>query len=130
MKDTNSQTMRNIIEGIVAIAVIGACAAGEGLLLFRGAPAGIDGVVLGKILGTLDAAAMIVLQYYFGSTRSSMQQVDAITAIGQAAANTPIRITMPDGSTTQTSVAQEQARQTQPTVESQLDPQSDNASHM
>lgn len=86
---------KNLIEGTIALSVVGCCALAEGLLLWKGAPAGLDGVVLGRILGTLDAAVMIVLSYYFGNTRASMQQVDAITEIGRAAANAPINITTP-----------------------------------
>lgn len=102
--------IRDIIEGIVAVVTIIACASAEGLLLVKGAPPGLDGVVLGRILGTLDTAAIIVLTFYFGSTRASAQQVDAITSIGQAAANTPIHITMPNGTVIKTTTpAQEVA---------------------
>jgi len=93
LPDAEIAVSKNIIEGTIAISIIGCCALAEGLLLWKGAPAGLDGVVLGRILGTLDAALMIVLSYYFGNTRASMQQVDAITAIGKAAANAPINIT-------------------------------------
>lgn len=86
---------KNVIEGFIAISVIGCCALAEGMLLWKGAPSNLDGVVLGRILGTLDAAVMLVLSYYFGSTRSSMDQVNAITEIGRAAANTPIHISVP-----------------------------------
>lgn len=99
-----------LIEGLIAMAVIACCAGGEWLLLKYGAPAGLDGVVLGKILGTLDAAALIVLNYYFGSTRTSRAQVEAITSIGQAAANTPINITLPSGMVHTTTVASEAAK--------------------
>jgi hypothetical protein len=93
---TNS-TPQVIVEGVIAAGVIGACILAEGVLLYHGAPSNLDGVILGRILGTLDAAVLIVLNYYFGSTRTSRSQVEAITNIGQAAANTPIHIVMPDG---------------------------------
>ena len=40
----------------------------EGGILHFGAPPGLDGVVLGKVLGTMDSALMLVLGYYFGSS--------------------------------------------------------------
>lgn len=43
----------------------------EGLVIFHGTPPGIDGVVLGRVLGTLDSAMIMVLAYYFGSSSGS-----------------------------------------------------------
>lgn len=100
---------RDIVEGIVAISAIVMCVGAESYVMVHGLPANVDQVVIGRVLGTLDALVLIIANYYFGSTRSSMQQVDSLTAIGQAAANTPIHIVMPDGSTRTTSPAQEQA---------------------
>lgn len=90
-------SLKDIIEGLVAVIIIGLCVGAEVLVMYKGTPTGLDQVVTGRILGTMDALALIVANFYFGSTRSSMQQVDAITAIGQAAANTPIHIALPDG---------------------------------
>lgn len=94
---------RATIEGTIAILVLAAGIGGEGMILWHGVPAGLDGVILGRILGTLDAAVMLVLTYYFGSTRNSNSQMDAIASIGKAAAGAPINITTQD--TPQTIVA-------------------------
>lgn len=99
---------KDLVEGMVAVIVVGGGLAAECLVLVHGVPNGVDGVILGRVLGTFDAAILIVLNYYFGSTRASMQQVDAITAIGQAAANAPINISN-DGQVTRTTSPAEEA---------------------
>lgn len=40
----------------------------EGTVLFLGYPKDIPGEVVGRVLGTLDTAAVMVLSYYFGSS--------------------------------------------------------------
>lgn len=102
--------LRDIIEGIVAVIIVVLCVGAEILVMYKGTPPGLDQVVTGRILGTLDALVLIVANFYFGSTRSSMQQVEAITAIGQAAANTPIHIAMPGGEMTTTTPVVEAAK--------------------
>lgn len=57
----------HLIAFMVVIATLGA----EGLYLFVGTKAAIPDVLLGRILGTLDAALLMVLSYYF--TASIMQ---------------------------------------------------------
>lgn len=99
--------IRAIVEGLLALVVLGATISAEMIVLRYGIPAGVDGVVVGRILGTMDALALIVANFYWGNTRSSMQQVDAITSIGQAAANTPIHITLPGGEKQDTTPAAE-----------------------
>lgn len=56
---------------IIAYLVIVLVLIAEGSMFFVGQPRGIDGVVLGRILGTLDSALMLVLGYYFGSSAGS-----------------------------------------------------------
>lgn len=108
----NSNTLSSVIEASLAALIILFCVIGEGILLFHGLPANVDGVLAGRILGSLDAIMLIVVNYYFGSSRESRRQVEAITAIGQAAANTPINIVTSGGDSVKTTtVAQEQATQ-------------------
>ena len=59
---------------VLAYVVVVLAAAGEGFILVHGAPIGLDGVVLGRILGTLDAALILVLSYYFGSSAGSAEK--------------------------------------------------------
>ncbi len=66
---------------IIAYLVIVLVLAGEGSMFFLGQPKSIDGVVLGRILGTLDSALILVLSYYFGSSAGSAAKTDTIAKI-------------------------------------------------
>lgn len=57
----------------------------ESIVMFHGTPPSVDGVVLGRVLGTLDTATALVLAYYFGSSASS--RVKDQTISDQANAN-------------------------------------------
>lgn len=59
---------------IIAYTVILLVFVAEGSMFFVGQPKMMDGVVLGRILGTLDSALMLVLGYYFGSSSSSAKK--------------------------------------------------------
>ncbi len=56
---------------ILAFAVVALAFAAEAWLLVRGQPMNLEGVVLGRVMGTLDAALIMVLSYYFGSSSGS-----------------------------------------------------------
>lgn len=56
---------------IIAYLVVAMTCIGEGWLLIHGAVPGIDQALLGRIMGTLDSALMLVLGYYFGATHSN-----------------------------------------------------------
>jgi hypothetical protein len=55
---------------IIAYLVVAMTITGEGWLLVHGAVPGIDQALLGRIMGTLDSALMLVLGYYFGASHS------------------------------------------------------------
>lgn len=55
-----------ILAGIVVLSVL----AGEGYAMTHAIPAGAE-ILVGRVLGTLDAALMCVLYYYFGSSAGS-----------------------------------------------------------
>lgn len=61
-------TVRDRTPQILAYIVVALAAAGEGFIIFYGTPKGVDPVILGRVLGTLDAALMLVLSYYFGAS--------------------------------------------------------------
>jgi hypothetical protein len=63
---------------IIAYIVITLVLAAEGSMFFVGQPTGVDGVVLGRILGTLDSALMLILSYYFGSSAGSSNKDSTI----------------------------------------------------
>lgn len=73
----------HMIALIVVLATLGA----ETLYLFVGTKADIPEVLIGRILGTLDAALVVVLSYYFtasiANSRSSPRSSDA-------SANSPV----------------------------------------
>jgi hypothetical protein len=63
---------------IIAYLVILLVLVAEGSMFFIGQPKSMDGVVLGRILGTLDSALMLVLGYYFGSSAGSSNKDSTI----------------------------------------------------
>jgi len=58
---------------ILAFVVVAMTIAAEGYVLMYGAKT-VDPVVLGRILGTLDSALILVLCYYFGSSAGSSEK--------------------------------------------------------
>lgn len=69
---------------IIAYLVITLVLVAEGSMFFVGQPKGIDGVVLGRILGTLDAALMLVLGYYYGSSAGSAKKDSTISDLAKS----------------------------------------------
>lgn len=56
---------------ILAFVVVTLCFAGEGWYFTHGSPSNASGELIGRILGTLDSALILVLSYYFGSSSGS-----------------------------------------------------------
>ena len=54
----------------------------EGIMLFNAIPPGADPIILGRILGTMDSALMLVLGFWFGSSHGS-QNKDQMLAQSQ-----------------------------------------------
>jgi len=50
----------------------------EGALLFNQVPAGADPIILGRVLGTMDAALMMVLGFWFGSSHGSQRKSEML----------------------------------------------------
>lgn len=63
---------------ILATVVVILCFLGEGLYFRFGAPANAAPELIGRILGTLDSALILVLGYYFGSSAGSAAKNDII----------------------------------------------------
>lgn len=74
-------SVRDFTPRILAYAVVTLTVAMEGAMMIMGQPRTIDGVVLGRILGTWDAATMLVLSYYFGSSAGSAAKTAALDRI-------------------------------------------------
>ena len=117
----DNSKLRLIIEAVISAIIICLCAGAEIFVLVNGLPKSIDPVLGGRILGTLDAVILLVGTYWFGSSTAARQQVEAITRIGEAAAQTPINIHMPDGT---------MLRQSTVATEAAIASQADSHSHM
>jgi len=65
----------SVLTGIVVTLTLAA----EGAMLFNAIPPGADPIILGRILGTMDGALMLVLGFWFGSSNGS-QNKDALLA--------------------------------------------------
>jgi plasmid maintenance system antidote protein VapI len=83
-EDTKSAREMNIATKAVTPAiltwiVVALTLAAEGALLFNQIPPGADPIILGRVLGTMDSALMLVLGFWFGSSHGS-QNKDALLA--------------------------------------------------
>lgn len=74
-------SVKDMTPRIIAYLVIVLVLVAEGSMFFQGQPKGVDGVVLGRILGTLDSALMLVLGYYFGSSAGQDRNTDALNKV-------------------------------------------------
>jgi hypothetical protein len=63
---------------ILAFVVVVLCFMGEGFYFTHGAPANASPELIGRILGTLDSALILVLGYYFGSSRGSDRKTELL----------------------------------------------------
>lgn len=52
----------------------------EAVVLFRGYPPEIPELVVGRVLGLMDAVAMLVLSYWYGTTASSASKTQMLVA--------------------------------------------------
>ena len=67
----------------LATVVVVACFFGEFAYFRYGAPATASPELIGRILGTLDAALMLVLSYYFGSSFGSDRKTEILAQNGK-----------------------------------------------
>ena len=52
----------------------------ECMVLFKGYPEGTDPLVVGRVLGLMDAVAMLVLSYWYGTTNGSAMKTELLVA--------------------------------------------------
>lgn len=64
-----------VLTWLIVLIVLGM----EGALMFGQKPVGVSEIVLGRILGTLDTALMMVLAFWFGTTYSSSRKTDLLS---------------------------------------------------
>lgn len=70
---------KSITPSVLTWIVVVLCLSFEGLMLFGQMPKPASEIVLGRVLGTLDGALMMVLAFWFGSSNGS-QNKDALLA--------------------------------------------------
>lgn len=68
---------------ILAFVVVVLCFMGEGWYFTHGAPSNASGELIGRILGTLDSALILVLSYYFGSSSGSASKDATIASFAK-----------------------------------------------
>lgn len=87
--DRNSARQREIATGdvwtprLLAAFVVGLTIILEGYVMLNGLPNTVNEIIVGRILGTLDTASMMVLAYYFGSSASSRSKDETISTIAK-----------------------------------------------
>lgn len=59
-----------LLSALILVAALGA----EIAVLFLGYPSAVPEVIVGRVLGTLDAVALMVLQYHYGSSAGSARK--------------------------------------------------------
>lgn len=68
---------------ILAFTCVVLCFGGEGWYFTHGSPASASPELIGRILGTLDSALILVLSYYFGSSAGSASKDATIAGFSQ-----------------------------------------------
>ena len=58
--------------------VVGLTLAAEGMLLFNQVPPGADPIIIGRVLGTMDSALIMVLSFWFGSNSNSQRKTELL----------------------------------------------------
>lgn len=67
---------------ILAFVVVTLCFTAEFVYFRHGAPANASPELIGRILGTLDSALILVLSYYFGSSAGSDRKTELLSQAG------------------------------------------------
>ena len=83
-KDRDSARQANVQGGTqkmlfwMSITLLIACLGCEIIVLFRGYPPEIPEIIVGRVLGLMDAVAMLVLSYWYGTTNGSAQKSELL----------------------------------------------------
>ncbi|MFZ2287602.1 MAG: hypothetical protein WAV93_11505 [Bacteroidales bacterium] len=71
-------TTQSITPTLLTWIVVALCLTFEGILMFSATPPGADPIIIGRILGTLDSALIMVLSFWFGSTSGSSRKTEIL----------------------------------------------------
>ena len=83
-KDRDSARSANVAGGIqkplfvMSLLLLCLTLGTEVWVLFNGYPAIISDIIVGRVLGLMDAVAMMVLAYYYGTSSGSQQKTDIL----------------------------------------------------
>lgn len=70
----------SVTPAILTWIIVALTLAAEGALLFNQVPPGADPIIIGRVLGTMDSALIMVLTFWFGSNSSSQQKTAMLAA--------------------------------------------------
>jgi hypothetical protein len=83
-KDRDSARVNNVAGGIqgrlfyMSVILLVITLGCEVTVLFNGYPPGIPEIIVGRVLGLMDAVAMMVLAYYYGTSSGSAQKTELL----------------------------------------------------
>jgi hypothetical protein len=83
-KDRDSARTANVAGGIqkplfwMSMLLLTVSLGSEIFVLFKGYPPEIPEIIVGRVLGLMDAVAMLVLSYWFGTTHGSAQKSELL----------------------------------------------------
>lgn len=84
-KDRDSARQANVAGGTqkmlfaLSLLLLAVSLGAEVFVLFKGYPNDVPDIVIGRILGLLDAVAMLVLTYWYGTTNGSLVKTDLLS---------------------------------------------------
>jgi hypothetical protein len=87
-KDRDSARQANVAGGVqkslfwMSILLLAGGLGVEGVVLFKGYPPEIPEIIVGRVLGLMDAVVMLVLSYWYGTTAGSTQKNELLAAGG------------------------------------------------
>lgn len=85
-KDRDSARQANVSGGTqkhlfwMSVVLLGLTLGCEAFVLFKGYPKEIPEIVVGRILGLIDAVVMMVLSYWYGTSSGSAQKTEMLNA--------------------------------------------------
>lgn len=71
-------TTHSLTPSILTWIIVCITLSAEAALLFHAMPASADPIIIGRVLGTMDAALMLVLAFWFGSNSSSARKTELL----------------------------------------------------
>jgi hypothetical protein len=77
---------KSLVPPVLATLIVILVCTAEGMLLFGTFPSTADPILIGRIMGTLDSALMLVLSFYFGSSSSSERKTEIMAQSAATAA--------------------------------------------